>query len=137
VCYFVSVGAKAPAHRLAWVFEERADLEVFASPVVSAFPDEDAVRMVTWRGCSCDLVLPSQRATKLLAAFRSCIVSVARELGSVRMMVHRHRGPCQLPAPGPRRTLTVDEFLSDRGWFVEDVVLEVARVETSSQPAFS
>ncbi len=149
MCYFVSIGASAPARLLAEAFDGQAELDIVASPVCAplarAFPVEDEVCLVTWRGCSCDLVAPSQRPTsavdsrptRLAAAFQRAVVSVARRLGSVRLLVHRHREPRRLPAPGARLVLTVHEFISREHWFVEDVVIEISGSESSSPPAFS
>jgi hypothetical protein len=138
VCYFVSVGAEAPARLWTRAFAEQAELDVATSPicaaVASAFPAGDEVRLVTWRGCSCDLVGPKRRAPKLVAAFQASVVSVARELGSVRLIVHRHRRPCQLPAPAARVALTVHEFVSLENWFVEDVVMEILAA-SAQEPA--
>ena len=143
MCYFVSIGARAPVHLLAEVFDEHAGLDVAASPacapIARAFPVDDQVCLVTRRGCSCDLLAPSKRpsaagsrSTKLTAAFQGAVVSVARQLGSVRLLVHRHRDPCRLPAPGLRLTLTALEFINREHWFVEDMVMEMSDREGSS-----
>jgi hypothetical protein len=138
VCYFVSIGSRAPARLLARVFDEHTALDVAASPVcvpvARAFPVGDEVCLVTWRGCSCDFVGPERRTPNLVGAFQRCVVKVARELGSVRLLVHHHREPCRLPAPVPRLGLTVHEFVSREHWFVEDVVMEVSR---SGPPALT
>jgi hypothetical protein len=122
------------------VFDEQ-DLDVAASPVCAAvaraFPVEDEVCLVTWRGCSCDLVGPSKRMPKLVANFRRSVIRVAGELGSVRLLVHRHRDPCLLPAAGGRLRLTVHEFVSREHWFVEDVVMEISAGGASSLPVIS
>lgn len=138
MCYFVSVGAKAPAYRLAKSFDERADFDVaastFCASVARAFPADDEVCLVTWHGCSCDLVAPRKqinlavdsRARKPFVAFRHAVLSVARQFGGVRLLVHRHREPCLLPAPAARVTLTVRDFLSREHWFVEDIIMDIA-----------
>ena len=141
MCYFVAVGARAPARLLVRVFDEQAELDVSVSPVCApvarAFPVEDEVCSVTWRGCSCDLVGPSKRMPELVANFRRSVVRVAGQLGSVRLLVHRHREPCLLPAAGARLRLTVQEFVSREHWFVEDVVMEVSVSGASSLPMIS
>ncbi len=146
MCYFVTIGASVPGRRLVQVFDEEAGLDVGALPVcgsvAKAFPRDDQVRMVTWRGCSCDLVGPTAgdassqpQAKKLRATFRSCVARMARELGGVRLLVHRHGGdwgrPCELAACGSRRPLTVRELLSSEHWLIEDVLVEVTSGEGS------
>ncbi len=148
MCYFVSIGAKAPVCVLAEVFDAQADLDVAASPagapIARAFPVDDHVCLVTSRGCSCDLLAPSNRpsavgsrSTRLTAAFQGAVLRVARQLGSIRLLVHRHRDPGRLPAPGMHLTLTAHEFMNREHWFVEDVVMEIAGGESSSPLAFS
>lgn len=130
-------------HLLAEVFDEHAALDVAASPacapIARAFPVGDQVCLVTWRGCSCDLLAPRRRSlavgspsTKLTSAFQGAVVGVARLLGSVRLLVHRHRDPCPLPAPGVRLALTAHEFRNREHWFVENVVMEISSGEASS-----
>lgn len=138
MCYFVSIGAKAPAHLLAQSFDEHADFDVAASTscasVARAFPADDEVCLVTWHGCSCDLVAPRKRinlavesrASKPFVAFRRAVLSVARQFGGVRLLVHRHGETCRLPAPAARVTLTIGDFLSREHWFVEDMVMDIA-----------
>lgn len=144
MCYFVSIGARASARLLAQAFDEHADLDVAASPscapVARAFPVDDEVCLVTWHGCSCDLIAPRKpltasvdsRTTKLVAAFQRSVIRVAKQLGSVRLLVHRHGEPCRLPAPSARLALTVHDFVSREHWFVEDVVMEVRGSEPSA-----
>jgi hypothetical protein len=135
VCYFVSVGARAPARLLTQVFDEQAELDVVpvptCAPLARAFPAEDQVCLVTSCGCSCDFVGPHKRRTpaesaKLIAAFRRSVIRVVGQVGSVRLLVHRIRQP-RLPAPALRLALTVEEFLQREHWFIEDVVMEVCR----------
>ncbi|MEO6602248.1 MAG: hypothetical protein ABIQ16_20370 [Polyangiaceae bacterium] len=68
--------------------------------------------------------------TSKLAAFQDSIVGIARELGSVRLLVHRHwrksSKQSQLPAPSAPVELTVGEFLTRQHWFIEDLVMEVS-----------
>ena len=148
MCYFVSVGAKAPARLLAEAFDEHAALEVAVSPVcapvTSAFPADDQVCLVTWRGCSCDLIRPAKDAwarspgsNKLTAAFQAGVVRVATHLGSVRLLVQRHRPPYRLPAPSPRLALTLHEFVSGESWLAEDVLLDISAGGSSSLVASS
>jgi hypothetical protein len=148
VCYFVSVGAKAPGRLLAEVFDEEAALEVAISPVwapvPSAFPADDQVCLVTWRGCSCDLIRPAEgasavglRSTKLTAAFQAGVVSLVSQLGGVRLLVQRHRPRCLLPAPTARLALTIHEFVSRESWLVEDVLLDISGGGSSSPVASS
>jgi hypothetical protein len=135
VCYFVSVGARAPARLMTQVFDEQAELDVAplpsGAPIARAFPAEDQVCLVTSCGCSCDFVGPHKRRTsaesaKLMAAFRRSVVRVVGQVGSVRLLVHRVRH-ARLPAPTSRLSLTIEEFLQREHWFIEDVVMEVCR----------
>jgi hypothetical protein len=136
VCYFVSVGATAPTRLLAQVFDQQAELDVAAPQacafIARAFPADDRVCLVTWRGCSCDLIAPNKRSTAALsnaaalqAAFQRSVLRLVRQLGSVRLLVHRHRQPCQLAVPGASLALTVEEFLGRERWFVEDVIMDI------------
>jgi hypothetical protein len=140
VCYFVSIGAKAPGRLLAEAFDEQAGLDVVAlpvcAPVAKAFPADDEVCLVTWRGCSCDLLGPGKRpasavdsgATRLATAFKSAVVRVATQLGSVRLLVHRHREPSDLLLPrGPQLTLATHELMTREAWFTEERVMEIHR----------
>lgn len=145
MCYFVSIGARAPARLCAEAFDEQADFDVAASPlsgpIAKAFPVDDEVCLVTWRGCSCDLLGPSERTTavvgSLATAFQRAVVRIASRLGSVRLLVHRHRERC-LPAPsGVHLTLTLHEFMTREHWFVEGAVMEISESRRPSQPAFS
>lgn len=133
MCYFVSIGARAPACLFAQVFDERAELDVAISrgctPVASAFPVGDEVCLVTWRGCSCDLVAPGNRATELVAAFQRSVVELVRRFGSLRMLVHRDREPSPSWAPGPPLPLSVRQFMGHEGGYVEDVVMEISANE--------
>jgi hypothetical protein len=139
VCYFVSIGARAPGHLLAQVFDEWADLDVSVSPanaaIARAFPIEDEVRLVTRRGCSCDLVGANERTTKTVAAFRSSLVRVVEQFGSVRLLVRRQLEPCRLPASPARVAFTVHDFIRRKHWFLEDVVLDISGREPPSQLA--
>lgn len=144
MCYFVSAGARAPAHLMTQVFDEQAELEVTllpsCAPLARAFPAEDQVCLVTCCGCSCDFLGAHKRRTsaesaKLMAAFRRSVVRIAGQLGSVRLLVHRERHRRRLSAPASILSLTVDEFLQRDHWFVEDVVMEVRR--DKSFPALS
>lgn len=138
MCYFVSVGVRAPARLMTEVFDEQAELDVAplpsGAPLARVFPAEDLVCLVTSSGCSCDFVGPHKRRTsaesaKLIAAFRRSVVRVVGKVGSVRLLVHRTRGP-RLPAPASRLSLTVEEFVQRERWFIEDVVMEVCRDES-------
>ena len=135
MCYFVSLGARAPARLMTQVFDEQAQLDVAplptCAPLARAFPAEDQVCLVTSCGCSCDFVGAHKRrrpveSAKLIAAFRRSVVRMVVQVGSVRLLVHRIRHP-RLPAPASRLSLTVDEFLQREHWFIEDVVVEVCR----------
>lgn len=133
MCYFVSIGARAPAHLLVQVFDEWAELDVaiasVRTPVASAFPVDDEVCLVTRRGCSCDLVAPGKRATELVAAFQRSVVELARRFGSLRMLVHRDREPSPSRVPGPPLSLSVRQFMGHDGRYVEDVVMEISANE--------
>lgn len=132
MCYFVSVGVRAPARLLTQVFNEETEFDIAVAPVCSAvqraFPAEDEVCLVTWRGCSCDLVESRKRpgSTKLLAAFQTSVIGLVRRLGDVRLLVHSHREPCLMPVPVAGLPLTVYDFLTQESWFVEDVVMEIS-----------
>jgi hypothetical protein len=140
VCYFVAIGAKAPRWVLAQVFEEHPELDVgkvaVCSQVEPVFPGSDEVILVTRRGCSCDLLGPaaqssaSKATTQPLAlAFQQGLITLAREVGSVRLIVHRHAGRpgthCCYPHPGARISLEMAELMKRERWFVEDVLIEV------------
>lgn len=138
MCYFIAVGAKAPRRVLAQVFEEHGELELGAvavcSEVASTFPSSDEVGLVTWRGCSCDLLGRAVQLSKtntgaLTLAFQRGVMALARELGSVRLIVHRHAGrpsaQCRKPAPRASFRLEVHELLKCERWFIEDVLIEV------------
>lgn len=140
MCYFVAVGAAAPAWAIARVFEELADLDRRATAicphVASSFPSGDQVRVITAHGCSCDLldpgtsrVQPNPHARRLTQRFQRGIVALARDAGSVRLLVHRHAGQpssrCRVPDPRACIRLEVHELMSVRPWYVENVLMEV------------
>lgn len=143
MCIFVAVGVDAPAPLMAHVFDEQAELDVgvaqACAQVAKIFPAKDQVRLVTYRGCSCDLLQPPcgssperLEAAKCALGFRRAVAELVRQVGSVRLLVHRHAGtprqPCRGPHPRARFKLEVREFMTCREWFVEDVLMEVAVV---------
>jgi hypothetical protein len=133
---------------IAQMFDEQAALDVGVLPVCAAvakaFPHDDEVCLVTWRGCSCDLVgpVPGQtsrvaRAQELRAPFRSSVARISRELGSVRLLVHRHGGlprdPCHPVVLGSQGPLTIRELMGRSNWLIEDVLLEITSHDCASR----
>ena len=99
--------------------------------------------LVTSRGCSCDLLCgtgtspPANfHARQIGLAFQQGIIAIAREVGSVRLLVHRHAGPptsrCRIPHPRARFSLDIHEVTTCKPWFVEDVLMEVHRQSSSA-----
>lgn len=151
MCIFVAFGADAPVQFIRQVFEERAELDLGAVcvclHVAKVFPSSDEVRLVTVRGCSCDLLAPpgapSSRSAsaKCASGFRRAVADVVRQVGSARLFVHRHAGvprdPCRAPNPQARLTLNLREFMTCEQWFVEDALLEISAEAPSEGVVFS
>ena len=132
MCYFLAIGAVAEPWRLGAFLEEQLQLDVDAtaeqSGIVAAFPAEDAVRLVTHRGCSCSLLRPlSREAPSSLVSLtwgcRQVIVQAVRDLGAVRLYVRARRKPSHTRLP--RLVMTLDEFLSAGATIPANALVEI------------
>ncbi len=121
MCYFLAIGAAARPSRLAQLLSEELSLPIDAiAPrphVVQVFPEQDAVWTVAHRGCSCDLLeppgapSPAPGLARLTRDCRAALALAARQLGSVRLYLSRHRsGPPAAAKAGME--LSVAELMS-------------------------
>jgi hypothetical protein len=134
MCYFLTIGAEAPAWRLAALLMDRLeiDLEAALEPasIRAAFPHEDDVRRVTHRGCSCDLVVrPAPRefprsSVSLTGPCRRAIARAVADFGALRLLVRANQ---DASVPARPLAMALDEFrLADRE-LPTDRIIEVAR----------
>jgi hypothetical protein len=137
MCYFIAVGANTKASAIAGLFEEEHDFDVgvlVPFPYMArAFPSDNLVRLVTRRGCSCDLVPVRSNRNRTLerakasAIFRKAIAKGARDFGIIRIFVHRPtREPNAGTPPGARSSITSQGVLICDRWLVEDTLIEVS-----------
>jgi hypothetical protein len=119
VCYFLAIGAVAEAWRLGAFFEAELDVDagIAQAAVLAAFPAEDVVRILTRRGCSCELLEPgasignasSAGAVWLIPACRRALARATTNLGTIRIYL-RSRREWQ-PGPLPRLAMTINELM--------------------------
>ncbi len=97
-CYLFAVGATIEPWRLTALLEEqmRDDVDVANAPegIIAAFPATDAVRVVTRRNCSCDLIEAgpwltpvSRTRVALKFALRGTLARGVSQLRAVRVYV--------------------------------------------------
>jgi hypothetical protein len=133
VCYFLAIGAVADPLQFGAFFEEQLEVDVAAAQarLVAAFPTEDVVRVLTHRGCSCDLLELGSLAGSavpggalcLTLACRRVLAIAAAQLGSLRIYLKSRRD--WRPGRVPRLTMTIDELLARRVGLPSDVLIEV------------
>jgi hypothetical protein len=139
-CYLFAVGAAIEPWRLVQLLEAQLheDVEVSPAPesIRSAFPPEDAVRLVTRRRCSCDLVeggprvgRSSRQGVALGSALRAPLVRGVSALRALRVYVSSGVHPA--PFAAPPRALTVEELGRTNAPFPLDSLVEL----TFSAPA--
>jgi hypothetical protein len=119
VCYFLAIGAVADSSRLGTFFEEELDVDVARAEtsVLVAFPAEDVVRLLTRRGCSCELLEPGASIGRASTADHVWLTPVCRRalahatmnLGTIRIY-RRSRREWQ-PGRLPRLTMAIEELL--------------------------
>lgn len=135
-CYLFAVGAAIEPWKLASVLEEhmRENVDVSAAPpeIVAAFPPGDAVRIVTHRSCSCDLVDARPRvgytsllSVALLPLLRAPLVRGVMSLDSLRVYVSSGAEPKAF-CPKPR-LLPLDQFSAFADGFPLDSLVELTR----------
>lgn len=133
-CYLFAVGAAIEPWRLAQLLEAelRDDVDVTPAPppIQAAFPAGDAVRLVTRRSCSCDLVEAKPRVGRtsrvsvaLHSALRVPLVRGVGKLSSLRIYVSSGAEPA--PFAEPPRPLPLDELSSMSSHFPLDSLLEL------------
>lgn len=135
-CYLFAVGAAVEPWKLASLLEDqlRESVDVTAAPpnIVAAFPPGDAVRVVTHRSCSCDLVdtrprvgYSSRLSVALLPMLRAPLVRGVMSLESLRVYVSSGAEPKAF-TPKPR-VLPLDEFSAVADGFPLDSLVELTR----------
>lgn len=145
-CYLIAVGAAIEPWRLVKLLEPqlRDDVEVTSAPdtIRAVFPPDDAVRLVTRRSCSCDLVegMPrlgrsSRLSVALTSALRVPLVRGVGELTALRVYVSSGAEPKPFLLP-PRR-LSLDELSTISGDFPLDSLVELHRCVEMTEPAVS
>ena len=145
-CYLFAVGAAVEPWKLANLLESqlREDVEVTSAPelIRAAFPPGDAVRLVTRRSCSCDLVEGTPRLGRrsrlsvgLTSTLRAPLVRGVSELAALRVYVSSGAEPKPFLLP-PRR-LPLDELSALTGNFPLDSLIEVARCVEMTDGAVS
>lgn len=145
-CYLFAVGAAAAPWRLAQLLEAqlRDDVEVTPAPerIRAVFPPEDAVRLVTRRNCSCDLVEATPRLGRssrlsvgLTSILRVPLLRSVSELSTLRIYVSSGAQPSPLARP-PRR-LRLDELSALAANFPLDSLIELARCVEMTEGAVS
>lgn len=136
-CYLLAIGAAVQPWRLNALIEQESLLDAHTPAgregLVAAFPAEDAVRLITRRGCSCELVesvrLPPRKADWPNASVylseepRRLIARGLVELGSVRLYLRTRRQ--RETAHLPRQIVTIEELLSSNRGVPADVLVDV------------
>lgn len=136
MCFLLTIGAATDGWRLAGSVEvELGDwVEVVQPPasLAASFPAGDAVRAVTSRGCSCELLEKPVAAADhggpaaavvLTADCRRALAGLARRHGALRLLVGS-------PGPGPhsRRLglrMSLGDFASPRARIPSEVLVDV------------
>jgi hypothetical protein len=137
VCYFLAIGANTDPWRFTAAIEELLQLDVDLStpprlfPLV--FPRTDLVRVVTRRGCSCDLFepagaapagrKPSNDAVWLIPAWRRALASAFREIGAFRLCARTHRDA--LTGRVPRTTMALHDLATKGVGLPANVLIDV------------
>jgi hypothetical protein len=133
-CYLFAVGAAVEPWRLALLLESQLhdDVEVTTAPprIRAAFPPEDAVRLVTRRSCSCDLVegqprvgLTSRLSVALTPRLKVPLARAVGQLHSLRVYVSSGSEP--RPFGEPPRAVSLDDFSSMTREFPLDSLIEL------------
>lgn len=139
MCYFLLVGATREPSSSAWdKVEDRVDLPVDRRPPFAsaraAFPADDAVWTVTHRGCSCDLLQPSQGGDASTVVFtaeaRRAVAYLAQEAGSLRLYVRSKRP--QTPRRPLRLAMTIRELLTEGTRIPTDCLIDLLEHVPSS-----
>ncbi len=113
MCYFLTIGCRGEPWQVVSLLEDEALLPLEASPappsIVSAFPADDVVRLLTHRGCSCDLLARAGQKVVLTSWFRQRLATAAARLGTLRFCIRTQLDRHAEPVKG--LTLKVDELL--------------------------
>jgi hypothetical protein len=132
VCYFLAIGVAAEPWRLAALLEESIQLDVDATAahrsILAAFPPMDVVRLVTHRGCSCNLLAPLSKEAScwqvsLTSGCRRVIAQAVNELGAVRLYVRTRKHPSH--GRLLRHVMTLDEFVHTAATIPTNALVEV------------
>jgi hypothetical protein len=134
-CYLFAVGAATAPWRLAKLLEvqRHEDVDVTSAPdrIRAVFPPEDAVRVVTRRNCSCDLVEATPRLGRdsrarvaLTSILRVPLVRGVSELSTLRVYVSSGAEP--MPFPLAPRRLVLDDVSGLIRDFPVDSLIELS-----------
>lgn len=133
MCCLLAIGAVADPLRLGAFFEEQLGVDVAAAQgtIAAAFPSENVVRLLTRRGCSCDLLEvrapagsgPGGGSIWLTRACRRTLALAAAELGTISIYVKSQRE--WRPGRIPRLAMTIGELLEWRVSLPADVLIDV------------
>jgi hypothetical protein len=101
VCFFLAIGAVQNGWQLAGLIEEQlgelVEVGLASERIAASFPSRDVVRVITSRGCSCDLLvrgegtgphaLGASDRVLLGRACRHTLARLTRQLGTLRLVV--------------------------------------------------
>lgn len=138
MCFLLAIGAVGNHWQLADLVEEQLGelVEVVPAPerIAACFPPGDVVRVITSRGCSCDLLtrgegtgshaLGAGNRVLLARACRHTLARLTRQLGTLRLFIGRvARSPS---ASLPHVSMTLAAFTSPQTEIPTESLVEVS-----------